>query len=324
MVALSYPLPQTICNRALVDCLGSSYTNLVTGRRYDNPTNLDAALAMASAMTRNGVNLMLPDTVEQLIQGCVKENEFGEALVLLRVLIVDVGVTPPLRLLAGICGSILSTPPSTVGRKEESTNMGALAQVFAQFDTDGDGSIDLDELRLGLNKALNMNLPESRVAQLMSALDEDSSGTLEIGEFMSLGGLKSKLEEIVREDKVRKMRVKEPEIISAHYTEILTLLTLTKAAGYTLDTLGETEDGRVLLAGGLIAAQKIQNPSLGLRLLTAAAKAEVSERSERALRPDLDHREQPRRTKRCACPNLAQCSNLDVKNLHTLELRSIQ
>jgi len=125
---------------------------------------------------------------------------------------------------------------------------------------------------------------------------------------MSLGGLKSKLEEIVREDKVRKMRVKEPEIISAHYTEILTLLTLTKAAGYTLDTLGETEDGRVLLAGGLIAAQKIQNPSLGLRLLTAAAKAEVSERSERALRPDLDHREQPRRTKRCACPNLAQCS----------------
>jgi len=55
---------------------------------------------------------------------------------------------------------------------------------------------------------------------------------------------------------------------------ILQLLTLAKASGYILDSIGSAEAGRDLLASGVVAAEKMDNLALGLRLLTAAAKAE--------------------------------------------------
>jgi len=55
---------------------------------------------------------------------------------------------------------------------------------------------------------------------------------------------------------------------------VLQVLTLTKAAGYELDTIASAQAGRSLLASGLVAAQQMDNVALGLRLLTAAAKAE--------------------------------------------------
>ena len=55
---------------------------------------------------------------------------------------------------------------------------------------------------------------------------------------------------------------------------VLQVLTLTKAAGYELDTIASAQAGRSLLASGLVAAQQLDNVALGLRLLTAAAKAE--------------------------------------------------
>jgi len=50
-------------------------------------------------------------------------------------------------------------------------------------------------------------------------------------------------------------------------------MTLAKAAGYVLDDIASTEPGRALLASGVIAAEQTDNTALGLRLLTAAAKA---------------------------------------------------
>jgi len=51
-------------------------------------------------------------------------------------------------------------------------------------------------------------------------------------------------------------------------------MTLAKASGYVLDDIATTEPGRNLLASGVIAAEQTDNVALGLRLLTAAAKAE--------------------------------------------------
>ena len=51
------------------------------------------------------------------------------------------------------------------------------------------------------------------------------------------------------------------------------VLAYAKAAGYDLDTIASIEDGRSVLAAGLISAEKLDNVGLGLRLLTAAAKA---------------------------------------------------
>jgi len=55
---------------------------------------------------------------------------------------------------------------------------------------------------------------------------------------------------------------------------VLQVLTYAKAAGYELDNIAAVETGRELLASGVIAAEKMDNLALGLRLLTAAAKAE--------------------------------------------------
>jgi hypothetical protein len=56
--------------------------------------------------------------------------------------------------------------------------------------------------------------------------------------------------------------------------KVLSVLAYAKAAGYQLDTIASIEDGRSLLAYGVIAAERLDNVALGLRLLTAAANAE--------------------------------------------------
>lgn len=55
--------------------------------------------------------------------------------------------------------------------------------------------------------------------------------------------------------------------------KVFTLLAYAKAAGYELDTLASTLDGRTILASGVIAAERLGNEALGLRLLTAASQA---------------------------------------------------
>jgi hypothetical protein len=56
--------------------------------------------------------------------------------------------------------------------------------------------------------------------------------------------------------------------------KVMTSLIYLKAAGYDLDNIASTVDGRRVLAAGVIAAEKIDNVGLGLRFLTAASKAE--------------------------------------------------
>lgn len=55
---------------------------------------------------------------------------------------------------------------------------------------------------------------------------------------------------------------------------VLQIMTLAKASGYILDNIASAVAGRELLASGVIAAEKMDNLALGLRLLTAASKAE--------------------------------------------------
>lgn len=56
--------------------------------------------------------------------------------------------------------------------------------------------------------------------------------------------------------------------------KVLEVMTLAKAAGYVLDSIASAESGRYLLASGVIASEQMKNVALGLRLLTAASKAE--------------------------------------------------
>jgi hypothetical protein len=64
---------------------------------------------------------------------------------------------------------------------------------------------------------------------------------------------------------------------SGNPEEVMTVLAYAKAAGYELDRIASTSDGRRLLASGVIAAEKLDNVGLGLRFLTAASNAEGCE-----------------------------------------------
>ena len=55
---------------------------------------------------------------------------------------------------------------------------------------------------------------------------------------------------------------------------VLQVMTLAKASGYILDNIASASAGRDLIASGVIASEQMDNLPLGLRLLTAAAKAE--------------------------------------------------
>ena len=60
---------------------------------------------------------------------------------------------------------------------------------------------------------------------------------------------------------------------------VLDVLTLAKAAGFELDSIAKTEDGRAILAAGVVAAERLKNLNLGLRLLTAARSASQDDQS---------------------------------------------
>ena len=54
---------------------------------------------------------------------------------------------------------------------------------------------------------------------------------------------------------------------------VFNVIAYVKAAGYELDTIASTEDGRRIISAGVIAAEKMDNVRLGLRLLKAASEA---------------------------------------------------
>lgn len=61
--------------------------------------------------------------------------------------------------------------------------------------------------------------------------------------------------------------------------KVLEVLTLAKAAGFELDGIAKTQDGRVILSAGIVAAERLNNLNLGLRLLTAARSASTEDES---------------------------------------------
>lgn len=77
----------------------------------------------------------------------------------------------------------------------------AAAEVFREFDLNNDGSISLEELRLGLMKELQDQVTPEQVARLMAAFDASGDGNLQIDEFKSVEEFRRKLDSIALEDR---------------------------------------------------------------------------------------------------------------------------
>lgn len=77
----------------------------------------------------------------------------------------------------------------------------AAMKTFAKFDRNNDGTISVDELKVGLEKAIKNEIPQSRIERLLQKFDANGDGILQREEFASVDRLKNQLDYIVREEK---------------------------------------------------------------------------------------------------------------------------
>jgi len=101
---------------------------------------------------------------------------------------------------------------------------------------------------------------------LLRTVVVDKRETPPLSAFAAVAFAESKVTEEVKKNAKDEDVTIGPEMV-------FNVIAYVKAAGYELDTIASTEDGRRILAAGVIAAQKMDNVRLGLRLLKAASEA---------------------------------------------------
>ena len=80
--------------------------------------------------------------------------------------------------------------------------MQEIREVFDQFDSDGGGSIEVDELRMAL-KALGQDMTRAEAEALLLELDSSGDGSIDFAEFVAF--IKPKMLGQDMEDEVRSM-----------------------------------------------------------------------------------------------------------------------
>jgi len=72
--------------------------------------------------------------------------------------------------------------------------------AFEKFDTDVDGKLTIDELKVGLEKTLNIQLSYNRVKRLIDEFDVNKDGCLELEEMVTIDKFRSRIEALSREE----------------------------------------------------------------------------------------------------------------------------
>jgi len=92
----------------------------------------------------------------------------------------------------------------------------AANKAFLEFDLNKDGSVNLEELKIGLEKKLKIDLSDARVAEVMKTFDDSGDGELQPNEFVTIDKFRNKISEFARKEKLlvseaKKIAIKEAE-----------------------------------------------------------------------------------------------------------------
>jgi len=77
----------------------------------------------------------------------------------------------------------------------------AAEKAFRQFDTDKDGEIDINELKIGLERVLKTELSDKRVSEVMKEFDSSGDGKLQLDEFVTIDQFRNRLEALSQEER---------------------------------------------------------------------------------------------------------------------------
>ena len=58
-------------------------------------------------------------------------------------------------------------------------------RAFEEFDTDGSGTIDANEMRIAM-RSLGVEVKSAEIRRMMNEVDDDGNGTIEFGEFLEM------------------------------------------------------------------------------------------------------------------------------------------
>ena len=147
-------------------------------------------------------------------------------------------------------------------RKQARDRAEATGRAFDRFDTDQDGELSLDELKVALEKTYKLEVPADQVERLMDAFDTNGDGRLQKDEFVGIEQFRNRLDAIANEKRqqevaIRKSAQKEAEVAQLIEAQLdlindkppSTTDRLVSALPYLLPLMDGLSFGKYLLTG---------------------------------------------------------------------------
>jgi len=86
---------------------------------------------------------------------------------------------------------------------------------FSRFDLDNSGTVSIEELKIGLEKTLKLELSDETISKLIETFDHSGDGVLQPDEFVPIEKFRNRIDELAREEKTLAAKMKKEALAEA-------------------------------------------------------------------------------------------------------------